>query len=198
MCRLIESIRLSEGVFYNLHYHTLRMARARRELLGIPSTIDLPHILANEVVPQKGLFKCRIVYDSEIRKIEFQPYHVREIGSLKLVEDNEIEYKHKFEDRSNIEAHVNAKGLCDDVLIIKNGFVTDSSYANIAFKTGTEWITPAAPLLEGVMRQYLLDHKIIREGEIKRKDIANFKSFKLINALIGFDMPEVGIDKIVE
>jgi 4-amino-4-deoxychorismate lyase len=198
MCRLIESIRVSKGVFHNLHYHATRMMRARGELFGMDTPINLQDILANEVVPQGTLFKCRIVYDSEIRKIEFQPYTARIIRSIKLVNDNEINYHYKFEDRKNIEAHVNTKGVHDDIVLVKNGFVTDSSYANIVFNSGNEWITPSTPLLCGVMRQHLLDQKIIREDEIKIKDIANFKCFKLINAMIGFDAPAMEIEKIIQ
>ncbi len=35
MSRLIETIRLQDGVFYNLSYHTLRMQRAWREIFNI-------------------------------------------------------------------------------------------------------------------------------------------------------------------
>jgi 4-amino-4-deoxychorismate lyase len=49
----------------------------------------------------------------------------------------------------------NAEG-CDDIIIVRNGFVTDASYANLIFRKGDEWFTPATFLLAGTMRAFLL------------------------------------------
>ena len=47
------------------------------------------------------MFKCRIVYNREIIKVEFVPYVLKQIRSLKLV-NAEIDYAYKYEDRTNI------------------------------------------------------------------------------------------------
>ena len=49
----------------------------------------------------------------------------------------------------------------DDILIIKNGFITDTSIANILFFDGKKWITPKKPLLKGTVRERLLRMKLI-------------------------------------
>ena len=87
---------------------------------------------------------------------------------------------------------------CDDVLIVKRGFVTDTSYANIVFKRGKYWYTPWSALLKGTIRAFLLERNLIKEEEIRLEDIKTFESFKLINAMLEFDGPEINISNIVE
>lgn len=122
----------------------------------------------------------------------------RIIESLKLVYDDAISYLHKFEDRSQLDKDFEQRGECDDVLIVKNGMVTDSWQANIVFRKGGEWFTPLPGLLKGTMRESLLDEGRIQEREIYVDEIREFDAFRLINALRPFDeVPEVSIRKIV-
>jgi 4-amino-4-deoxychorismate lyase len=117
---------------------------------------------------------------------------------LKIIVDNEISYAHKFEDRHELNALYSKRELCDDILIVKQGLITDTSYANIVFKESDHWVTPTSYLLAGTMRQNLLDKKIITEDEIRVTDLARFKKFKLINAMVGFDGPEIDVSNIVQ
>lgn len=197
MSRLIESIYLKDGSFRNLSYHQQRVDEACMTLFAMDEKIDLKRILFQSNIPQQGLYKCRIVFDMKVHKIEFQPYAIRKIKSLKMVDGNSIDYRFKFENREAIDNLFSQRQLCDDVLIIKDGLVTDSSYANIVFKLTDKWVTPNTPLLKGTMRQRLLDKGVISEVTILRKDIHAFTSFKLINSMIGFDMPEVPVKNIV-
>ncbi len=195
MSRLIESIRLFNGVFENLHWHQMRMDKARQELYSL-EPISLKGIFSKQEIPQQGLFKARIVYDKDVRSVEFQSYQRRPIKSLKVVYDDLIDYRCKWENRSVIQKHLEIKGTCDDILIIKNKLVTDSSYANIIFKKRDEWLTPHQPLLHGTMRSKLLTMDKIHEAEISVEDIFTFESYKLINAMIGFDGDENDISTI--
>jgi 4-amino-4-deoxychorismate lyase len=86
---------------------------------------------------------------------------------------------------------------CDDILIVKRGFVTDSSYSNIAFKKGQHWYTPWSALLKGTMRAYLLERNLIRLEDIRIEDLHTFQYFKLINAMMGFEGPEIEVSNIV-
>jgi hypothetical protein len=47
------------------------------------------------------------------------------------------------------------------------------------------------------MRQFLLDAAEIKEQPVTIQDIPLFKSFRLINAMMGFDGPEIEVSKIV-
>ena len=89
--------------------------------------------------------------------------------------------------RSCINRIFKLKEKCDDVLIIKDGYVTDTSFCNIVFDTGTKFITPSTPLLKGIKREVLLTKGVITEEEIKYTDIKLFKKAHLINAMIDLE-----------
>jgi 4-amino-4-deoxychorismate lyase len=197
MCRLIESIKLLDGKFHNLSYHEERMMSSLRKLFGHNELIDLQVYLNSKRFPRKGFYKSRIVYDHRTMEIEFTPYVARPVQNLKVIEDDGIEYDLKLADRSAIDRLFQRRGRCDDILIVRNGRVTDSSISNVVFRKGSDWFTPRSPLLKGTMRQNLLDQKNIREEEISKKDIRSFETFKTINAMLEFDSPEIEVSNIV-
>ena len=197
MSLLIESIKLLDGTFYNLSHHEQRMNRSLKSLCGVHDHVDLEIFLSNVDVPTQGLFKCRIVYDDTSREIEFQPYQYKKIQSLRVVEHDRINYEFKYTDRKLINRLYELRKDCDDILIVKRGFVTDSSYSNIVFRKNNHWVTPWSALLKGTQRQKLLEQNIIQEDDIRMEDIRTFQSFKLINAMFEFDGDEIDVSNIV-
>jgi 4-amino-4-deoxychorismate lyase len=197
MSRLIESIKLLDGKFHHLSYHEERMMYSLKRLFGHNELVDLQGYLNSKRVPRKGLYKSRIVYDHRTMEIAFSPYIARPAQSLKVVDDDHLEYDLKFADRSGIDRLFQRRGRCDDILIIRHGRITDSSVANVVFRKGANWYTPASPLLRGTTRQRLLDQKNIQEEEISKKDIRSFETFKTINAMLEFDSPEIEVSNIV-
>lgn len=187
MIYLLESIRVEHGLLHRLPYHEQRIHRAQRALLG-QVTI---HALANRLpVPpfaQRGLYKCRVIYRQAIEHIEFIPYHPRSLRRLRCVNGDYLDYAHKYEDRRPLQSLFDQRGDADDVLIIRHGRVTDTSYANILFSDGHRWVTPARPLLRGTQRQYLLDRELIREEDIREQSLARFQHFQLVNAFREFN-----------
>ena len=127
------------------------------------------------------------MYSEEIEKTEFVPYRLPIIQSLKLIHDDEIEYRYKYEDRSRINALFEKRYPCDDILIIKNGFVTDTSFCNAVFYDGEKYYTPSTPLLNGTKRRQLLAQKNIIETIIKKTDLHHFQRIHLVNAMIGLE-----------
>jgi 4-amino-4-deoxychorismate lyase len=196
MSLLLESIRLSEGEFQNLFYHERRMNRALKFLCGSSEQFNLEEFLKKLDQPKDGLYKCRMVYDDVTKDIEFIPYSFKIINSLRVVEHDRVSYEFKYADRKLIDRLYGLKKDCDDILIVKRGFVTDSSYSNILFRRGKRWFTPWSALLKGTMRSSLLERNIIYEEEIRVEDIKTFESFKLINAMFQFDSPEVDVSRI--
>ena len=157
MSRLIESIYLKDGVFRNMKYHQLRMEFSSKELFGVPNKWTLENKLQSSEHPESGLYKVRVVYDKDVKQIEFVPYKIKPVRSLKLVNSDAISYAHKFEDRQALNGLYQQRNNCDDIIMIKNGFVTDASYANLIFRKGNEWFTPTTFLLAGTMRSFLFD-----------------------------------------
>jgi 4-amino-4-deoxychorismate lyase len=197
MSLLLESIKLVDGEFQNLFYHEQRMNRALKFLCGVQEHFNLENFLKNLNLPLKGLYKCRLVYDDNSKDIEFIPYQYKEINSLRVIEHDRVSYEFKYADRTLLNRLYELRKDCDDVLIVKRGQVTDSSYSNIIFRRGKRWYTPWSALLKGTMRASLLEGNVIEEEEILVEDISSFESFKLINAMRSFDTPEVSVSQIV-
>jgi 4-amino-4-deoxychorismate lyase len=114
-----------------------------------------------------------------------------------LVECNQFDYSYKYENRTFLNQLFQKRGNCDDILIIKNGVVTDSYYANVVFYDGKNWCTPNTPLLPGTQRAKLLQNGKIRETCVTIKSISKYSLIGLINAMQDLEnMPAVAIDKI--
>lgn len=191
MSRLLETIKITEGYLQNISFHNQRMMRSVEVLFGVRKTIRMEDLILIPDDARSGIYKCRIEYDREIRKIEFQPYIIKPVRSLKLIECNDLEYSLKFTDRSRLEELLSGRGSCDDILVIKNGMVTDTSYSNVVFMDFQgNWITPLTYLLAGTRREGLLKSGTILESSVSWHDIHNYSKVKLINAMIGIDDTE--------
>lgn len=197
MSRLIESIKLLDGKFHNLFYHEQRMIQSVSALPGQIGAFSLEKYLQQLDHPQKGLYKCRIVYDRNSHETTFTPYAPKKINRVKVVEDNDIEYAFKFADREAIDRLFALREDCDDVMIVKRGMVTDCSFSNIVFRKGNHWFTPSTQLLNGTMRRNLLEKNKITAREIRKEDVRSFDTFKIINAMLEFDSPEIEVSEIV-
>jgi 4-amino-4-deoxychorismate lyase len=198
MCQLVESLKLKDGVIQNLEYHQNRMNRSMTELFPDAEKIELAKAITIPQNCKSGIYKVRVVYGSGIEKIEIEPYSFRIIKSLKVVHHESIDYHLKYIDRQILQQLFAQRESCDDIIIIKEGFVTDSFVANLLFFDGEKWITPTTPLLKGTKRQLLLDQGIISEREIREEDIRSYQKVGLINALIDLEeMPVINIDRIV-
>ena len=198
MYRLLETIKIKDGVMQNVFLHNQRMNNSRLLLFGKDNFINLEEEIDLEDDDFDGIFKCRVLYSNAIEIVEILPYQIKKINTLKMVIDNSISYDYKFEDRKDIANLYLKKENYDDVLIIKDGFVTDTSYCNIVFDTGNKLITPSTPLLKGVKRQQLLNEKIIEEQEIKQTDIKLFSRAFLINSMFDLDdKMEIAVKNII-
>ena len=173
------------------------MNRALKTLCGVQDHFNLEEFLEQIDIPKLGLFKCRLVYDEYSREFEITSYKPKNIQNLRVVEHDRILYDFKYENRKLINRLYELRKDADDILIVKRGFVTDSSYANIVFRKGKKWFTPWSALLRGTMRAKLLEHNLIKEEEIRVADIKTFETFKLINAMLEFDAPEIEVSNIV-
>ncbi len=179
MCRLLETICLKNGVPQHLAYHEARMARAGAKVALLP-------ILENNHTT--GLVKCRVIYTLEgIETIEFQAYTPLPPRTLQIVEAPHLAYPLKYADRSAIEALASQKGVAEDVLITRNGYLTDTSYCNVAFWNGAEWLTPEIPLLEGTARARLIVAGKLKPAPLHILDLPTQFSLRIFNAMLDFE-----------
>ena len=88
---LLETIRIYRRKAENLPWHQQRLERSQKALFGQAGGIVLQELeLPGWLGP--GLYKCRILYDTQIRQLEFQPYFPKEIQTVALVRNNDISH----------------------------------------------------------------------------------------------------------
>jgi 4-amino-4-deoxychorismate lyase len=192
MCQLIETIKIVEGQFQNIACHNNRLNRSRKDFFKLNDEIDIAKSVDIPDSARQGIYKCTVTYNEKITEIKFQPYSIREIKSLKIVTDNTILYNYKYADRSALNNLLERKGRCDEIIIVKNDRITDTSFSNIILYDGKNWLTPDTPLLKGIQREKFLKDGLIQEAEIRTKDLTKFQSVGLINAML--EIGDITID----
>lgn len=188
MTQLLETIKCVDGQAHNLMWHQQRFNQTRQQLFACRQVLDLSAIFAH--APETGMYRCRVLYQQQIEKVEFIPYQIPQYKRFKLIEANDVDYSFKYADRQAINHLTAQKQQADDIIIIKNQLVTDSSIANLAFWNGQVWLTPEKPLLHGTTRARLLAENKIVPANIDVTMIKQFKTIALLNALLGFYIVE--------
>jgi len=180
-----ETIKVVDGVHHNLSYHQERYENVLKSFAREPF-LKLETLLNP---PKKGIYKCRILYDLDaLRSIEYVAYKKREIKCLKLLYDDTVKYRYKRTNRQHLDALYAQRAGCDDILIIKNTFVSDTSIANVAFLREGVWYSPKDVLLEGTSRaRYLKEKKIVLK-DIRVDELKSFEKIALLNAMVDFDI----------
>ena len=192
--RYLETIKAIDGKIFNITYHQKRYESVLNSL-GMQKYKNLLEYLNP---PQNGLYRCRVVYSLDEIFVTYHLYKKRDIQTLKLVYNDEIKYELKSTDREYLNTLFELKENCNDIIIVKNGFVTDTTIANIALFQDGIWFTPKEALLNGTTRTRLLDEGKIVEKSISVNDIFNYTQVALLNAMIDFDIiAQKNIRKII-
>lgn len=190
---LLETIRIEDGIIHNLSYHQHRCNKSRQILFDSHNVLDLSSCIE---APKTGLYRCRILYAEHLHTIEYIPYTPKEIQRLKIV-SSDIEYSLKYADRDAFNALLESNQDVDEVIIEKNGYLTDTTISNIAFYDRKQWVTPAEPLLEGTMRAKLIDEGFLHPKKIKKDGLQNYSQVALMNAMIGFKILNIEPHKLL-
>jgi 4-amino-4-deoxychorismate lyase len=166
--------------------------------------ISIPDYVDNSV------FKCRILYGKSVESVTFEKYIPKKVETLRLVDFSIAEtfledirnsekgrslvfdnYKYKYQNRELLNYLLNCRNDADDILIVKDGYLTDTSFSNIVlFKNGI-WYTPDTFLLNGTCRQRLLHDKKIKEISISVDDLDDYDEIRLINAMIDIEQARI-------
>lgn len=194
MSRYIETIRIEGGRIYNLPYHNRRMNETRRNIFQASDKLDLSDYIHPEAYQDRT--KCRVVYEQEIVEVEYAPYAIRPVSSLHIVEDNTFCYRYKSTNRDALNRLFASRGVADDVFIVQDGLLTDTSICNIALWNGERWFTPSCPLLQGTKRASLMDEGVLFPSEIKVDDLKLYSHIRLFNAMIEFGEIEFPVGNI--
>lgn len=169
------------GEIQHLSYHQKRLEKAFRDLFPEAIPFDLSHHLNP---PQNGTKRVRVLYDAKSINVEYLDYQTKIPDSFQLVK-TDISYSYKFADRSSIES-AQKQFPGKEIVLVKNGLITDTAIANIACYIDQGWVTPRLPLLEGTTRARLLDEEKLTLADITVEMFLKADRIAVMNALTGF------------
>lgn len=183
--QFLETICILDGVPQHLEWHQQRIHStieyfflSHHEDWRLEKLIDVPYTF------KKGKTRCRVIYNDREISLQYYTYVPRDIQSLKLVEiPGGYDYRYKYAGREVLDTLFERRKKADDVLLTRNGWITDTSVANIAFEKNSRWYTPSLPLLAGTTWKRLISESILIPTPIHRNQLINFNSFRLFNAL---------------
>jgi 4-amino-4-deoxychorismate lyase len=186
--QFLETIRSLNAKLLHLEYHQKRVEYTLKN-----STIKLSEILNP---PKKGTYRCRIIYDEKEAKVTYHPYTLTLPQSFKLIHVDTLDYHLKYANRDLLNNLKERYPKYDEIIIVKNGLLTDTTIANIAFLDKRQWITPKSPLLKGTTRARLIKEGFLHVRDISVNDIHKYQDFALMNAMIDFQIIQNGIMSI--
>lgn len=187
MHRYVETICIERGHPLRLDYHRARLRATLAHEQSPHSEFDLSACLSLLPADLRYLdrVRCRVVYDaSSIADVTFSPYTLRPISRLRCIEADHAAYPRKSADRSVLNALFALRSTADDVIIVRNGLLTDTTIANLALFDGRAWHTPSLPLLDGTHRAALLAGGVLVESDIPANGLSRFSRLRLFNAMI--------------
>ncbi len=182
MKKYFETIKIEDYNIFNLSYHEKRVSK----------TIGLNISLQEYIYPPSNkLLRCKLIYDETgVLEVNYFPYEKKAIKSFKIIFDDKIDYSKKYLDRTSLNKLYAQRKNCDDIIIVKNKIVTDTSISNIAIFLDNMWFISKNSLLEGTTKIRLLEQREIFEKNVTVPMLKNASKIALLNAMIGFDIIE--------
>ena len=174
----IETFLIKNGKIQNFKYHLKRMEKTAKFFkFRVPSP---------KFKVKNGDWRVRITYNQfGIQNIEYFSINKREFKKFKVIEIK-FDYSFKYKNRKSFFT-LHSKFSCyDEFILIKNNLITDTTISNLAFFTGSEWLTPKYPLLKGTKRDELINKGFLKEANIHKSDLKYFKKIAMLNAIVGF------------
>jgi len=182
-----ETIKVQNGKLLNLKYHQQRVDYTR-EFLGFNERLELKEDSFD--LPQLGEFRLRVDYYEDIKSSTCKALTCRTFKEFKIVE-SDISYGYKYSNREKLDyLKVDEK----EIIIVKDGLLTDTTIANIALHVNGIWFTPRVPLLKGTTRARLIDEGFLRCEDLSIKDLEIAQKFAIMNALNDFIVVKAKIE----
>jgi len=187
MCLFIETICYEQGRFQRIELHNERFNRTREQFFGLQNPVQLELLLSVPADLKDKTVKCTVTYGTEIVRIDYNLYKIRPVHSLQMVYDDTIDYAYKYADRIKLNSLFNLRQQSDDILIIKNGLITDTSYANVIFKKEDKWYSPQNPLLRGTRIDAYFREGKVSPALLRPTDLFHFSEARIVNAMISIE-----------
>jgi para-aminobenzoate synthetase/4-amino-4-deoxychorismate lyase len=173
---LIETLKWTpDGGFALLNRHLGRMAASAR-YFGIPfDRADVRRVLA-AAVHRGAALRVRVLLDEDgVSSVETAPLPPPPDGPVRAglarfpVDRSDPFLFHKTTRRTVYEDAAASRPDCDEVILWNgDGFVTETTIANIALCSDGRWVTPpiSEGVLAGTLRAELLARGVLEEGRI--------------------------------
>lgn len=185
MKNYLETISVVNKKPLNLGYHQERIQEVFEEKFPQKKAWEIAKLIP-DILEEKWI-KLRFIYNDISFKIELSPYHKKTIQKLIFVDIEQYEYSYKYEDRRFLYELLKLHPEYDEVIMVKNGLVTDATIGNIALEKNGKWYTPQYPLLNGTKRRKLLKEKILIPKNIKQEEIQEYDKIAIINAFLDLE-----------
>ncbi len=116
-----------------------------------------------------------------IEEITYVPYQRRKVPLLRLVRPDTIDYTYKSTNREELNSLYAQRETADDILVVRNGYLTDTSISNIALYDGNTWfILRRARYSKGTKRAELLDKHLIQERRLLHTQLGKLFPYYVI------------------
>ena len=181
MFSFLETICVENGALKYMNYHQKRVNNTFDSIYSGIAPFDLIKAFNNQNIPSMGMYRARVIYEEQIKSIEFIPYQEKKIASLRVVNTGEFDYGFKWADRSYFEHTLTENNEVDEVIFELDGKIQDCTIANLAFLKKGIWYTPKNPLHWGTTRARLIDENKIQETDIFLDELSNYSHICLIN-----------------
>lgn len=180
----LETLRIQDGHACHLADHIDRMRRTADHFRFTPPMLpaDLDALVPDTL--RSGTVRCRVLYDHQLRDITFTPYRRRHIKRLIAVDAGAMDYTFKYADRTPLLRPQIRLGETDELLFVRQGLLTDTSYTNLILRRGRELVTPDTFLLDGTCRRRLLRRGEVRTATVRLADLPTYDELLLINAMM--------------
>jgi para-aminobenzoate synthetase component 1 len=204
---LFETIRVQDGIPLRLEEHQARIDASHLACFGTVPAWRLAEVLAGKIDKNcPGRVRLRLVHCRESWTLETFPYVIRRPDRFLLVDASGLSYGHKYADRSGIEAlraraaRRHGLDIADtrwDILLTREGFLLEASYASIACLLDGTWQTPSHALLPSTRSAaYAKEDRLIR-SPLRIEDISRMERILAVNAMLDLE-DEVEVRLIVE
>lgn len=193
--RLIESLRLENGVYTLLERHLARLKASARYFGFFCDQDKICKALSDHAARTQGLCKVRLLLASDGTVDVSSELLVEDSAALRVaissipVDSNDAMRYHKTTCRELLDVARSRHPDCDEVLLLnEHGQLTEGSYHTLVVKLDGLLVTPplSCGLLPGVLREELLENGEISEQILYPSDLVRAEELWLINSVRGW------------
>lgn len=193
--RLIESLRLEDGVYTLLDRHLARLTASAGYFAFVCDREKIRQSLSDQAAQTPGLHKVRLLLASDGSidisselLLESAPALRVAVSTFKVDSNDNMLY-HKTTRRELLDAARSSRPDADEVLLLnEHGQLTEGSYHSLVVKFDGQLVTPplTCGLLPGVLRGELLEQSKIIERTLYPDDLKRADEIWLINSVRGW------------